>query len=226
VRLVGNGREASAALAEKDYDLVLMDIQMPELDGIAVTTLLREREKVTGSRQFVVAMTALAMKSDRERCLAAGMDGYLAKPIRGPELDEVLEGRVMQQNKSGQVTAPAPAALPRSVNAEELLERIDGDRAFLAELTELFQGDYPRQIRAIQEAIEQNDAVGVKQASHALKGALCNLAASRAGEMAADLERIGGSGDLELARRSLGDLEKELVNTLDSLHYLCQETAS
>jgi two-component system, sensor histidine kinase and response regulator len=226
VRLVGNGREAAAALAEKDYDLVLMDIQMPELDGIAVTTLLREREKLTGTRQFVVAMTALAMKSDRERCLAAGMDGYLAKPIRGPELDDVLEGRIMQQNKLGQVTASAPAATPGSVNAEELLERLDGDRAFLAELTELFRGDYPRQIRAIQEAIEQNDAVGVKQASHALKGALCNLAALRAGEMAADLERIGGSGDLELARRSLGDLEKELVNTLDSLHYLCQETAS
>ena len=77
-----------------------MDIQMPELDGIAVTTLLREREKLTGTRQFVVAMTALAMKSDRERCLAAGMDGYLAKPIRGPELDDVLEGRIMQQQFS------------------------------------------------------------------------------------------------------------------------------
>jgi PAS domain S-box-containing protein len=226
VQIVGNGREAAAALAEKDYDLVLMDIQMPELDGIAVTTLLRERERFTGKRQFVVAMTALAMKSDRERCLAAGMDGYLAKPIRGPELDDVLEGRVMQQYKSGEVAAPAAAALPRSVNAEELLERLDGDRAFLAELTELFRGDYPRQIRAIQDAIEQNDALGVKQASHALKGALCNLAALRAGEMAADLERIGGSGDLELARRSLGDLEKELVNTLDSLHILCQEAAS
>jgi two-component system, sensor histidine kinase and response regulator len=226
VRLVSNGREAVTALAEKDYDLVLMDIQMPELDGIAVTTLLREREKLTGTRQFVVAMTALAMKSDRERCLAAGMDGYLAKPIRGPELDDVLEGRVMQQSKSSKAATPAATVSSDSVNAEELLERLDGDRAFLAELTELFRGDYPRQIRAIHEAIEQNDAPGVKQASHALKGALCNLAALRAGEMAADLERIGGSGDLEMARRSLGDLEKELVNTLDSLHLLCQETAS
>jgi CheY-like chemotaxis protein len=137
VRLVSNGREAATALAEKDYDLVLMDIHTPELDWIAVTTLLREREKLTGTRQFVVGMTALAMKRDRERCMAAGMDGYLAKPIWGPELDDVLEGRMTQQSKSSKSAAPA-----------------------------------------------------------------------------------------EMARRSLGDMEKELVNTLNSLHLLCQETAS
>ena len=94
VMVVGNGREALAALAQKSYDLVLMDVQMPELDGIAATTMLREKEKLTGTHQFVVAMTALVMKNDRERCLAAGMDGYLSKPIRPQELDEVLEARM------------------------------------------------------------------------------------------------------------------------------------
>jgi two-component system sensor histidine kinase/response regulator len=225
VVVVGNGREALTALEHRSYDLVLMDVQMPELDGIAATRKLREKEKVTGTHQPVVAMTALAMKSDRERCLAAGMDGYLAKPIRAQELDEMLEARMMQQStlrrSSPQAAVPGP-----SVNANELLERLDGDRVFLAELTELFRADYPRQVRAIREAIEHNDAAGVKQASHALKGALSNLAASEAREIAAALEHVGASGDLSAAGSNLRELEKELTRTMESLDALCQEIAS
>ena len=91
VMVAGNGREALAALAHRPYDLVLMDVQMPELGGIEATTILREKEKLTGGHQFIVAMTALVMKNDRERCLAAGMDDYLPKPIRPQELDEALD---------------------------------------------------------------------------------------------------------------------------------------
>jgi CheY-like chemotaxis protein len=91
VVVVGNGREALAALQEKQYDLVLMDVQMPEMDGLEATAAIREQEKRTGAHQQVIAMTAHAMKGDRERCLAAGMDDYLTKPIRPQELDEVLE---------------------------------------------------------------------------------------------------------------------------------------
>ena len=91
VMVAGNGREALAALDQRPYDLVLMDVQMPELGGIEATIMLREKEKLTGGHQFIVAMTALVMKNDRERCLAAGMDGYLAKPIRPQELDEALD---------------------------------------------------------------------------------------------------------------------------------------
>lgn len=186
---------------------------------------LETRESnVAVDRRHASSLTALAMKSDRERCLAAGIDGYLAKPIRAPELDDVLEARIMQQSNSHKEVAHAPTPGRHSVNAEELLERLDGDRAFLTELTELFRADYPRQIRAIHEAIRHNDAPVVQQASHALKGALGNLAAPKAGGMAADLERIGASGDLETARHTLRDLERELVNTIDSLDALCKET--
>ena len=117
---------------------------------------------------------------------------------------------------------PGPSQHP--VDANELLERLDGDRVFLVELTELFRADYPRQVTVIHEAILQDDALRVKQASHALKGALSNLAASPAREMAANLERLGASGDLALAKLALGDLEKELTRTIESLDALCQET--
>jgi two-component system sensor histidine kinase/response regulator len=91
VKVTGNGREALDALENGTYDLVLMDVQMPEMDGIEATMALREREKITGAHQPVVALTALVIKGDKERCLAAGMDGYLSKPIRQVELDEILE---------------------------------------------------------------------------------------------------------------------------------------
>jgi two-component system, sensor histidine kinase and response regulator len=105
--VVGNGREALAALEKKRYDLVLMDVQMPEMDGIEATLALREREKRTGIRQAVVAMTAHAMKGDRERCLAAGMDGYLSKPIRPQELDELLQSYVAAEPR---IVIPAEPA--------------------------------------------------------------------------------------------------------------------
>jgi CheY-like chemotaxis protein len=90
VFLAENGREALDALAQQPFDLVLMDVHMPEMDGIAATIALREKEKVTGRHQAVVAMTALAMEGDRERCIAAGMDGYLSKPIHAARLEEIL----------------------------------------------------------------------------------------------------------------------------------------
>ena len=91
VTVVGNGREAVKTMEKRSFDLVLMDVQMPEMDGLDATRLLRERERSTSTRQAVVAMTALVMKGDQERCMAAGMDGYLTKPIRTQELDEVLD---------------------------------------------------------------------------------------------------------------------------------------
>jgi two-component system, sensor histidine kinase and response regulator len=222
VMVAGNGREALAALAHRSYDLVLMDVQMPELGGIEATTILREREKLTGDHQFIVAMTALVMKNDRERCLAAGMDDYLPKPIRPQELDEVLDACMAKRSSSPKEVSHTNVS-DHPVNADELLERLDGDRVFLAELTDLFRADYPRQIQAIRAAIQQNDALVVKQASHALKGALSNLAASQAREMAANLERLGTSGNLEPAQIVLGDLEREIARTVESLDALCQE---
>jgi two-component system sensor histidine kinase/response regulator len=147
ITVAGNGDEALAALAKTPFDLILMDVLMPEKDGLEATAELRRREKLSGLHTPVVAMTALAMKGDKERCLQAGMDGYLSKPVRPQELDSILEVYISQR-KSG--ASEPKDALDSCLNEEELLQRVDGDRAFLAELAEIFRGDYPKQIRLVR----------------------------------------------------------------------------
>lgn len=97
--VAANGREALAALEKDAFDLVLMDIQMPEMDGLEATAAIRKKEELSGNHQAVVALTAHAMKGDQERCLAAGMDGYLSKPIRPQELDAILESYVARRRE-------------------------------------------------------------------------------------------------------------------------------
>jgi len=109
VTVVGNGREAVELLERSSYDLVLMDVQMPLLDGIAATTLIREREKETGIHQPIVALTAYAVKGDQDRCLAAGMDGYLPKPIRPEELDALLQTYISKRTEAQASPAAASA---------------------------------------------------------------------------------------------------------------------
>jgi CheY-like chemotaxis protein len=106
VAVAGNGREALDALEKEKFDLVFMDVQMPELDGLEATAIIREREKSSGRHQPIIALTAHAMKGDREKCLAAGMDGYLTKPIRPQDLEEILEEYVARLS-----AAAAPAEI-------------------------------------------------------------------------------------------------------------------
>lgn len=236
---VSNGREAISALEASEYDLVLMDVQMPEVDGIEATQAIRKKEELTGRHQPIVAMTALVMSGDRERCLEAGMDGYLAKPIRAQELDDILESYGSKRNGCHSVdaaasTSPQKGELNGNAGAEpasgeaidwdELLERVEGDRAFLSELAEIFRSDYPRQIESISDAIARQDSQSVKRTSHALKGALSNLAAVRARDMAAALEHMASKGDLTDARPALLPLQEELTRVVNSLDVLCRET--
>jgi PAS domain S-box-containing protein len=231
VTVANNGRQALDALAGATFDLVLMDVQMPEMDGMQATARLREMEQLTGLHQPVIAMTALVMKGDRERCIAAGMDGYLSKPIRPLELDEVLES-VLAAGRSGPVApapaptpaTPEPAKSPASICADELLERVGGDRTFLAELLELFRADYPAQIQSARAAAAANDSAALQQVGHALKGALGNLAAPRAAKLASELESTGRSGDLTGAAAKVAELEKELTAVIGALEGLCLES--
>jgi len=221
VAVAGNGNEALAALEKSRFDLVLMDVQMPEMDGLEATIELRHRETSSGTHTPVVAMTALAMKGDKERCMEAGMDGYLSKPIRPEELDNVLDAYTAQ-SRSAAVQPEAPA-VDQSVNVQELLERVDGDRGFVAELAEVFREDYPRQMNAAREGAAAGDAEKVRRAAHALKGALSNLAAPRACEFALALETMGRSGDLSGAALTLTQLEDELPRVEKKLQSICPE---
>jgi two-component system, sensor histidine kinase and response regulator len=224
-----NGREALAALEMRAYDLVLMDVQMPEMDGLEATTRLRVREKASGQerRQPVIAMTALVMQGDRDRCIAAGMDGYLSKPIRAVELDELLDSYLAIEGGGAEAVAPvavpAGAAKTPCVRAAELLERLDGDRGFLAELLELFRADCPGQIERARVAVECGDAASVEKLAHALKGALINLAAPTAARLASELETMGKAGDTSRMASKLTELDAEVVHVLDALEGLCLE---
>jgi CheY-like chemotaxis protein len=223
VVVVSTGREALAALEAGSFDLVLMDVQMPDMDGLEATRLLRQREKASGRRQMVIAMTALVIKGDRERCIAAGMDGYLSKPIRVPELDEVLNRCAARGREESLILEPADAPeAPLSRN--ELLERIDGDLSLLSELLELFRGEYPGQIRAARQAIANSDAPALERVGHALRGSLGNLAATAASKIAAELESMGKNGDIASAGRRIADLEAELVRVVEQLEGMCLET--
>ena len=145
VTLAANGRSALDALAAADFDVVLMDVQMPEMDGFEATAAIRRREAGTGRRIPIVAMTAHAMKGDRERCLEAGMDGYVAKPIRADELrlaiDEVLP-------------LPGGAALSR----EGVVALFGGDESLFREIAQLFLEDGPGDLRELRKALERGDA--------------------------------------------------------------------
>jgi two-component system, sensor histidine kinase and response regulator len=238
VTVASNGKQALAAIEARSgapYDLVLMDVQMPEMDGLEATAILREREKLSGLHQPIVAMTALVMKGDRERCLAAGMDAFLSKPIRPQELDDVLDSYTAQLSES--ITESSEIASSDSSSAQilapiltaDLLERIDGDRVLLSELLDLLREDSSRQLHTAQLAIDVNDAATLQSVGHALKGALANLAAPTAAAIAGELESIGKagvkSGSLTGAQASLSQLERELARAIEALEALCMEVA-
>jgi PAS domain S-box-containing protein len=224
VVVVSNGREALAALDKSSYNLVLMDVQMPEMDGLEATALLRGKEKISGNHQTVIAMTAMVMKGDHERCMAAGMDGYVSKPIRVQELDEALDRYSSHDRKDSpdvQFNQPQTPA----VSTDELLERINGDLGFLSELLDVFRKDYPQQIQAVRQAITDDDASALQRVGHTLKGSLGNLAAPMASRIATDLESMGKSGNLARAGIRAAELEEELVRVVEILEGMCLETA-
>jgi CheY-like chemotaxis protein len=225
VIVAGNGREALESLDHNSFDLVLMDVQMPEMDGIEATMHIRNREAGTGRHQPIVAMTALVMKGDRERCLAARMDGYLSKPIRTQELEAVLEtySNLKSANAGATDPHPEPTADAAVLDSRELLERIDGDVEFVAELAETFRIDYPHKLEAMARFIGAGDPEGLRRAAHGLKGALSNLAATSAAKLASEIEHLGTSGDLGNAPALLASLTVELPRVVEALEDLCKE---
>jgi CheY-like chemotaxis protein/HPt (histidine-containing phosphotransfer) domain-containing protein len=232
VAVATNGREALEQMEASSFDLVLMDVQMPEMDGLEATRRLRAGERGSDKRQAVVAMTALVMKGDRERCIAAGMDGYMSKPIRPQELDEILEkyagtagAAASGAGAASAADAGAGASGASCVRTEELLERIGGDRAFLAELLELFRADSPGQIARAREAAARGDAAGLQHVAHSLKGALKNLAAGTASRLAEEIEAMGQRGETTGAEGRLAALEREVARVVTTLEAMCLVSA-
>jgi PAS domain S-box-containing protein len=208
--VAGNGREALALLEREAFDLVLMDVQMPELDGFLTTAAIREREKATGGHLPIVALTAHAMKGDAERCLAAGMDAYLAKPLEMRQLRGVLASL-----GKGRASRKAPAKVGSSVgdvlDEPRLLDRVGGDRRGLAKLVRLFLADSRTLVARVRAAVATGNAKDLRAAAHALKGSVANFAAPAATAAAARLQEMGERGDLAEGNAAFASLEQELA---------------
>ncbi|MFL5412901.1 MAG: response regulator [Myxococcales bacterium] len=212
VLVARNGREALELARTETLDVILMDVQMPEMDGFAATAAIRDMEAETGRRIPIVGVTAHATARDRRLCLAAGMDTYLSKPIRPDMLfaaiDEVIPGR--------EKAAPPPVAEDHSLAAVDVLDEVgilgvvSGNADLLRELAELFLEDSPQRLFEIRKALDAGDVDALRRAAHTLKGSAGSLCGKRTAELALRLEEFAESRDLPAARLSYPMLAEEV----------------
>lgn len=205
----GNGREALEALERENIDLVLMDLQMPEMDGLEAIRAIREKEKRAGGHLPIIALTAHAMKGDREICLEAGADDYLTKPIHTPSLFAAIDR--VRTHLTG-VTQEAPPSIPPSevMDHAAALDRVEGDRDLLEELARLFQEECPKLLDQIRGALDARESASLERFAHTLKGSSANLCARAVTQMAEKLEQQAHSGDLAGAQVQFKLLSVEL----------------
>jgi PAS domain S-box-containing protein len=224
VVVVGNGRRALEVWEREPFDLILMDVQMPEMSGFEAVALIREREKNSGRRIPVIAMTAHALDGDREKCLAAGMDSYLAKPIDQKKLFELLEG---SGSHSATVAMGAnPDMVTESFDTAVILKRVDGDRALLNEVATLFMNDTPRLLSEIRGAIIRADGKALERAAHTLKSSVGNFGAREAMEATSELEQMGRRGDFVHAGTTVAHLEQCLNRIFAALESVLKKEAA
>jgi len=210
VTAVDNGQLAVEAFRREHFDLILLDVQMPVLDGLAATATIRNTEKASDGHIPIIAMTAHAMKGDRERCLSAGMDGYVSKPFRPQELFAEVErfeppsttgaSNLAAQEApiqyevsaaTGSSVAPSPSTPTPVFCLEDALNRVGGSEAILTEMIELFAVEGPKQMAQMKAAFDAGDHDAVMRAAHALKGSLSLFAAAAATAAAQRIENLG-----------------------------------
>jgi signal transduction histidine kinase/CheY-like chemotaxis protein/HPt (histidine-containing phosphotransfer) domain-containing protein len=199
VTLAGDGRAAVQAAAASHFDGILMDVQLPEMDGLEATAEIRRFSPDIP----IIAMTAYAMKGDRERCLSAGMNGYVSKPIARGELADALARHCSAP------AHPAPPTQP-AFDQGELMERVGQDAALLAELLTLFRSDASQKVDELRLALERSDAEACARAAHCMKGMVATFSAHRAFAVSRQIEELGRRGDLAPAEPLVAQLEHEL----------------
>jgi PAS domain S-box-containing protein len=198
-----NGREAVNLCRQKSFDLILMDIHMPEMNGFEATAAIRAYEGERGHRTPIVAMTAYARQEDRDKCLQAGMDGYLAKPMDPARLYRVIAENVKSSRE-------AAAGLVQEIEVEEMRKRLGGNQNLLQELVSIFLQDCPADMVKLKKGLEEQNAPAVAVAAHGLKGEMGNLGFMSGYRLALELEDAAQKGELALAAARLQELERAI----------------
>jgi two-component system sensor histidine kinase/response regulator len=227
VTVAANGRQAIAQFTKGNFDLVIMDVQMPEMDGLEATRGIRQHEQTAGGHVPIVALTAHAMKGDRDRCLASGMDAYVTKPIRSKELARVIRdvldpvnparenpaSAVSKNALDGQkesVVAADEACAASAVDWQQALDALDGNRPLLIELIDIFREECPKLENEISSAIEGNDLQRLRRGAHTMKGSLLHLGATSAVGVAERMEAYARQQNFDSAAALWPDLQREL----------------
>jgi signal transduction histidine kinase/DNA-binding response OmpR family regulator len=218
--IAANGRKALATLEQQEFDLVLMDVQMPEMNGFEATAAIRQEEETTGRHIPIIAMTAHAMKGDEERCLTAGMDAYVSKPITPDELFRAVAKITPAPDKA--MAEPDEGIVDRSA----ILAQVDGDTELLAELVDLFLDTYPSLLGEIRQGIRDQVPSRVSEAAHSLKGALANFWPTAGMDLVLTLELMGRDGNLSRAGEKLRELEVNMGRIESALCALRDEMAA
>jgi len=210
VDAVADGQEALNKIEVKQFDVIMMDANMPVLDGFETTKIIRENEKKTGRHIPIIALTARAMQEDRKKCLEVGMDGYVAKPIDRLKLYSTIANLL---NKGKQMSEDI-------LDFEEFLERVQGDRELLVELLDIFSEDFKEKRKQLQEAITQNDFETIKSIAHSLKGASGNISVKPMRAVFIEFEEMGKNSDLAGADKlvaKLDALNEELMERIGTI---------
>ena len=244
VAIANNGLEAVERLNQERFDLVLMDVQMPEMDGLEATRVIRTIENETDTHTPIIAMTAHVMKGDRERCLNAGMDGYLSKPIRaetlygmieslvaegdgmadeavvrttGPGIHRAESGNDFEQEQDPLVLDPKEQHVEQLFNWDTALEQLNGNEKVLKDIAEMFMEQYPNLVQAIRGSIENEDMPELRRSAHTLKGSAATFSAGPVVKAAYRLETMGREMDITDVDSALKDLDRALAELAPAL---------
>jgi PAS domain S-box-containing protein len=217
VTVVNNGREALDAHSEGDFDLILMDCHMPEMDGYEATREIRGREQQSGERVPIVALTANAMAQDREACLAAGMDDHLAKPFSMLALQEMLERWMLQAAPAGAKRAPAPARegpKPGEILDRQVLDQLgkvqtNGRPELLVRVINVYLAESPKLMKKLRLAVEASDGAGIASFAHSLKSSSANVGARALSGYFAEMESLARRADIQQACELFGRVDGE-----------------
>ena len=229
-----DGREAVEAFNSQPFDIILMDVQMPEVDGFEATAAIRAREQsaaTPGTRPIpIIAMTAHAMKGDRERCLAAGMNGYVTKPVQASELLSAIETLTPAISAPIAASTDVPATIgdmPTTAREEEtylpafdpeiILSHVEDDRELLTEIVALYFEGMPKLMADMETACERSDADALERAGHTLKGSVSNFGAQAAFDAALKVELIGRSRNLDGKELAVQELQQEIARLTDAM---------